>query len=257
MATCPASPGGASSSSGRAGMDLMPDPPGTRHRGRRALRLGPRRVVGQHRRRADPAGVPRGALTCVSDDAVGRFCLPSSTATASTGPCAAVGGEARTSLALSESRLEGHQTVIYRNGAADFAMTVADVEGSTTRRFSALVTTGTALAAEPSRSAPPSAPSRCARAAGCPGLRRRLPPLQLALAAEAAEVCGRARRCAMSSSATTWSSAFWRATRRAAGPSAGPRRGRADRRLQDGRGGRADDHPPGARSGRASTRPRR
>ena len=31
-----------------------------------------------------------------------------------------VGGEARNSLALYESRIAGHQSVIYRNGAADF-----------------------------------------------------------------------------------------------------------------------------------------
>jgi 5-dehydro-2-deoxygluconokinase len=43
--------------------------------------------------------------------------------------------------------------VIYRNGAADFAMSVADVEAVEYAAFSALVTTGTVLAAEPSRSA--------------------------------------------------------------------------------------------------------
>ena len=39
-----------------------------------------------------------------------------------------VGGEARNSLAVVESRVEDHQSVIYRNGAADFEMTVEDVE---------------------------------------------------------------------------------------------------------------------------------
>ena len=43
--------------------------------------------------------------------------------------------------------------MIYRNGAADFQMTVADVEAVDYSAFSALITTGTVLAAEPSRTA--------------------------------------------------------------------------------------------------------
>ena len=65
-----------------------------------------------------------------------------------------VGGEARNSLAVVETRIEDHQSVIYRNGAADFEMTMADVEAvvfmAATMR---LITTGTVFAAEPSRSA--------------------------------------------------------------------------------------------------------
>jgi 5-dehydro-2-deoxygluconokinase len=34
-----------------------------------------------------------------------------------------VGGEARNSLAVVETTIEDHQSVIYRNGAADFEMT--------------------------------------------------------------------------------------------------------------------------------------
>jgi 5-dehydro-2-deoxygluconokinase len=103
-----------------------------------------------------------------------------------------VGGEARNSLALSESRLDGHQTVIYRNGAADFAMTVEDVERIDYRAFSTLVTTGTVLAAEPSRSAAFRA-FALARDAGLEivfDVDYR--PYSWGSAAEAAEVCGRA-----------------------------------------------------------------
>ena len=63
-------------------------------------------------------------VTNVSDDAVGRFCVNKlhhyGVDTTYVSP---VGGEARNSLALYESRVEGHQSVIYRNGAADFEMT--------------------------------------------------------------------------------------------------------------------------------------
>lgn len=107
-------------------------------------------------------------VTRVSDDAVGRFCLNKLRhygvdATYVT----PAGGEARNSLALYESRLAGHQSVIYRNGAADFEMTTADVEAVDYSRFGALVTAGTVFAAEPSRTAAFRA-FELARAAGLP-----------------------------------------------------------------------------------------
>lgn len=93
-------------------------------------------------------------VTRVSDDAVGRFCVNKLHHYAvDTTYVKPVGGEARNSLALYESRVEGHQSVIYRNGAADFEMTMADIEAVDYSRFGALVTAGTVFAAEPSRSA--------------------------------------------------------------------------------------------------------
>ena len=64
-----------------------------------------------------------------------------------------VDGEVRTSLAVVESRVEEHQSVIYRNGAADFQMSEKDVEAVNYSAYGALITTGTVLAAEPSRGA--------------------------------------------------------------------------------------------------------
>jgi 5-dehydro-2-deoxygluconokinase len=78
-----------------------------------------------------------------------------------------VGGEARNSLAIVESRVEDHQSVIYRNGAADFQMTREDVDAVDYANYSALITTGTVFAAEPSRSATFHA-FELARAAGLP-----------------------------------------------------------------------------------------
>lgn len=93
-------------------------------------------------------------VTCVSDDAVGRFCRNKLAVYGVDATYVkSVGGEARTSMAIYESRVEGHQSVIYRNGAADFEMTVADVEAVDYSRFGALVTAGTVFAAEPSRAA--------------------------------------------------------------------------------------------------------
>jgi 5-dehydro-2-deoxygluconokinase len=107
-------------------------------------------------------------VTCVSDDAIGRFCLNQLDAYGiDRTHVRAVAGEPRNSLAVVETRLENCQSVIYRNNAADFAMTVEDVEGIDYAAFSALITTGTVLAAEPSRSAAFRA-FDLARAAGLP-----------------------------------------------------------------------------------------
>jgi 5-dehydro-2-deoxygluconokinase len=93
-------------------------------------------------------------LTRVSDDAVGRFCVKKlHHYGVDTTHVTTVGGEARNSLALYESRVAGHQSVIYRNGAADFEMTVTDVEAVDFTNYTALVSAGTVFAAEPSRSA--------------------------------------------------------------------------------------------------------
>ncbi len=107
-------------------------------------------------------------VTRVSDDAVGRFCKNRLRHYGvDTTYVRDEGGEARNSLALYESRVQGHQSVIYRNGAADFEMTVADVEAVDYSQFTALVTAGTVFAAEPSRSAAFRAFEQ-ARAAGLP-----------------------------------------------------------------------------------------
>ncbi len=93
-------------------------------------------------------------VTRVSDDAVGRFCLNKlRDYGVDTSHVTSIGGEARNSLALYESRVAGHQSVIYRNGAADFEMTRTDVKAVDYSQFGALVTAGTVFAAEPSRSA--------------------------------------------------------------------------------------------------------
>ncbi|HJS07872.1 MAG TPA: PfkB family carbohydrate kinase, partial [Pirellulales bacterium] len=139
---------------GRAGMDLYADPPGTRteEAGRFVACLGgsSANIAVALRRQGASAAL----VTCVSDDAVGRFCLNElDRYGVDRRYVRAVGGEARNSLSVVETRLVDHQSVIYRNGAADFEMTVADVEGVDYASYSGVVATGTALAAEPSRSA--------------------------------------------------------------------------------------------------------
>jgi len=153
---------------GRAGMDLYPDPPGTRteEAARFTACLGG--SSGNIAVALARQGVASALLTRVSDDALGRFVLNElDRYGVGRAHVTAAGGEARTSLAIVESRVEDHQSVLYRNNAADFAMSVADVEAVEYGAFAALIATGTALAAEPSRTASFRA-FDLARAAGLP-----------------------------------------------------------------------------------------
>lgn len=153
---------------GRAGMDFYAHPPGTRLEdatGFTAALGGSSANIAAGLCRL---GCDAALVTCVSDDAVGRYCLKQlDTYGIDRRFVRSVAGEARNSLAVVETRLEDTQSVIYRNNAADFAMTMQDVEALPYRGFSALVTTGTVLAAEPSRSATFHAFER-AREAGLP-----------------------------------------------------------------------------------------
>ena len=139
---------------GRAGMDVYADPAGTQiemagafvaHLGGSAANI----AVALARQGAHSA-----LITRLSDDAVGRFCLAQlDQYGVDDEHVSLTGGECRTSLAVVETRAENCQSVIYRNNAADFALTPADVAAVDFAPFGALVITGTALAQEPSRAA--------------------------------------------------------------------------------------------------------
>jgi 5-dehydro-2-deoxygluconokinase len=139
---------------GRAGMDLYADPPGTR--AEEALNFSS--ALGGSAANIAVSIVKLGGsaslVTAVSDDAVGRYTLNQLRHYGiGTQHVVTVGGEARNSLAIVETRIENCQSVIYRNGAADFALTNQDVAGIDYGSFGAFVVTGTALAMEPSRTA--------------------------------------------------------------------------------------------------------
>ena len=139
---------------GRAGMDFYPDPPGTRTEDAESFVS----CLGGSSANIGVALVKQGCkaalVTRVSDDAIGRFAINQLDRYGVDRTCVKpVGGEARNSLAVVETRMEDHQSVIYRNGAADFEMTVADVEAARYSGRSALITTGTVFAADPSRTA--------------------------------------------------------------------------------------------------------
>lgn len=141
---------------GRVGMDLTPMPPGTAIEDVETFRADLGGSSANIAVGLVKLGETADLLTCVSDDAFGRYCLRGlARYGVGTRHVRATEGErdARTSLAFYESRVEGHQSVVFRNGVADFRMGVEDVEVVDYASYGALVTTGTVFAAEPSRGA--------------------------------------------------------------------------------------------------------
>ena len=139
---------------GRAGMDFYADPPGTKTEdagqyfaclGGSSANIGVAIVK---------LGGQASLVTRVADDAVGRAAVNQlHHYGVNSDHVHPVAGEYRNSLAIIESRIEDHQSVIYRNGAADFQMNEEDVRAVDYGRYGALITTGTVFAMEPSRSA--------------------------------------------------------------------------------------------------------
>ncbi len=151
---------------GRVGMDLYADPPGTRIEEAAGFVTAPGGSAGNIAVALARQGAAVSLISRESDDAVGRYCLAELTRYGVDAThVRASGGEARNSLAVTETRSSGCQSVLYRNGAADFTLSMADVAEVDFAPFAALVITGTALAQEPSRSATLVALAR-ARASG-------------------------------------------------------------------------------------------
>lgn len=139
---------------GRAGMDFYPEPAGTRIEDATQFRSELGGSSANIAVAITRLGGKASLLTRVSDDAIGRFCLNQLDRYGiDRQHVSVVGGEFRNSLAVSESRIQEHQTVIYRNGAADFQMSRENVDSVDYSDYAALITTGTVLAAEPSRQA--------------------------------------------------------------------------------------------------------
>ncbi len=139
---------------GRAGMDLYAEPVGTRIESAEQYFAALGGSAANIATAIVKSGSKASLVTCISDDAVGRFVR------AQLGKygiddryVSAEGGEVRNSLSVVETRAENCQVVIYRNNAADFQLSGKNVAVVSLQPFGALVVTGTSLALNPSRSA--------------------------------------------------------------------------------------------------------
>ncbi len=138
---------------GRAGIDIYPDPPGTKienaekfisHLGGSSANVAVELTK---------LGGNCNLLTRVSDDALGRLTLNQLKRYNINTPLIELEkNEARISLAIVESRIKDHQSIIYRHHAADLYLSKEDIVKAQIEKFACILITGTAFAAEPSRS---------------------------------------------------------------------------------------------------------
>ena len=139
---------------GRAGVDIYPDPPGTKtenaknyvtHLGGSSANMGVQLTR---------YGGSCSLLTRVSNDALGKFALNQlDHYGVNRNLIKLEDKESRISFAIVESTVENHQSIIYRHKAADLFLNKNDIENSNIQNYQCILITGTSLAAEPSRSA--------------------------------------------------------------------------------------------------------
>jgi len=139
---------------GRAGLDLYADPPGSRTEDALTFSSALGGSAANIAVAITKLGAKASLISCVSDDAVGRYIINQlKHYDVGCEHMHVVAGEARSSLAVVETRSENCQSVIYRNGASDFQLGEEHVRRILYADYGALIVTGTSLAVEPSRSA--------------------------------------------------------------------------------------------------------
>ena len=138
---------------GRAGVDIYPDPPGTKtenankyvsHLGGSSANMGVQ---------LSKYGASCSLLTRVSNDALGKFVLNQlDNYEIKKDLVKLENNESRISFAIVETTIEDHQSIIYRHKAADLFLNKKDIETANLKNYECILITGTSLAAEPSRS---------------------------------------------------------------------------------------------------------
>jgi len=138
---------------GRAGVDIYPDPPGTKtenakkyltHLGGSSANMGVQ---------LSKYGGSCSLLTRVSNDALGRFALNQLDHYGiKKNLIKFEDNESRISFAVVETTMKNHQSIIYRHKAADLFLKKSDIERAGIENYECILITGTSLAAEPSRS---------------------------------------------------------------------------------------------------------
>ena len=139
---------------GRAGVDIYPDPPGTKtenankyvtHLGGSSANMGVQLTK---------YGGSCSLLTRVSNDALGKFAVNQLNSYGVKSDLVKLeDNESRISFAIVESTIVDHQSIIYRHKAADLFLNKNDIENSNLQNYECILITGTSLAADPSRSA--------------------------------------------------------------------------------------------------------
>ena len=139
---------------GRAGMDIYPEPPGTKisevknfstHLGGSAANT----CVA-----LSQLGVQSDLLTCVSEDAIGEYIFEKLREfNVGSNLCRRVENKFQTQVAVVETILKNNQSILYRNNSCDLQLNKNDIDNINFQDYSAVFISGTTLSSNPSRDA--------------------------------------------------------------------------------------------------------
>lgn len=139
---------------GRAGMDIYPEPPGTKisdvqdfstHLGGSAANT----CVALSK-----LGVSSDLVTCISDDAIGEYIFKKlEDFNIGSNLCRRVDKKFQTQVAVVETILKNNQSILYRNNSCDLQLDKEDIDKINFQDYSAVFISGTALSSSPSREA--------------------------------------------------------------------------------------------------------
>ena len=137
---------------GRAGMDIYPHPPGTKTENAKKFVSYLGGSSANIAVAISKYGGKCNLVTCVSDDALGKFALKQlSKYRIKTNYVCKSKKNSRISFAIVETTVKNHQSIIYRNAASDLFMDHKHIKKINFSKFSSLIITGTSLALNPSR----------------------------------------------------------------------------------------------------------
>ena len=139
---------------GRAGMDIYPEPPGTKITNVKDFSTHLGGSAANTCVALSKLGVSSDLVTCISDDAIGEYILNKlKEFKVGSRFCRKVDKVFQTQLAVVETILKNNQSILYRNNSCDLQLNKDDIDQIDFQDYSAVFISGTALSSEPSREA--------------------------------------------------------------------------------------------------------
>ena len=139
---------------GRAGMDIYPEPPGTKITDVKNFSTHLGGSAANTCVALSKLGVSSDLVTCISDDAIGEYILNKlKEFKVGSRFCRKVDKVFQTQLAVVETILKNNQSILYRNNSCDLQLNKDDIDQIDFQDYSAVFISGTALSSEPSREA--------------------------------------------------------------------------------------------------------
>tara|TARA_X000000950_G_scaffold52895_1_gene62665 strand:- start:1022 stop:1984 length:963 start_codon:yes stop_codon:yes gene_type:complete len=139
---------------GRAGMDIYPEPPGTKISDVQEFSTHLGGSAANTCVALSKLGVSSDLVTCISDDAIGEYIFKKlEDFNVGSNLCRRVDKKFQTQVAVVETILKNNQSILYRNNSCDLQLDKEDIDKINFQDYSAIFISGTALSSSPSREA--------------------------------------------------------------------------------------------------------